>query len=179
MASGKTAVGKRLARRLDWDFLDTDELIERRAGRSISDIFAEDGEVEFRRLEREMVEGLKLERSTVIATGGGTYVPESNRKALHRLGVVVHLVVTLPTVLKRVARSKRRPLADGDDASARLTGLLEERTPAYRLADVLVETDGLSIDQAATRVLAMIEPRLRTTGRKAAGTVEGGRRSRN
>ncbi len=161
MASGKTAVGRRLARRLGWDFIDTDELIESRKGCSISEIFARDGEDGFRRVESETVCALRPERPTVISTGGGTYMDEESRKALHRLGIVVHLVVSMPTVMKRVCRGKRRPLATGPDAERRLSGLLESRTPTYRLADVLVETDGLTIDQAVSRVMGMIEPRLR------------------
>jgi shikimate kinase len=165
MASGKTAVGKRLARRLGFDFVDTDQLIEQKAGSTVSQIFARVGEPAFRRLERETIEGLAPLRPTVIATGGGTFIDEDNRVALRRLGPVVCLVTSIGVILERVSRSDKRPLASGPDAAERLTRLYEARLPMYRMADVLVETDGLSVDQAATRVAAAIAPRLRGAAR--------------
>ncbi|MFN2377801.1 MAG: shikimate kinase [Candidatus Binatia bacterium] len=161
MASGKTAVGRRLARRLGYDFLDTDQVIEEKAGSAISEIFQRSGEAAFRALERETISNLALERPTVIATGGGTFVDAGNREVLHRLGPVVCLVTSTDTILERVGRSEKRPLASGPGAVERLAGLYESRLPFYRMADVMVETDGLSVDQAAARVAAAIAPRLR------------------
>ncbi len=161
MASGKTAIGRRLARRLGWDFLDTDSLIEEQQGMSVSEIFAAHGEAEFRRLERELVGSLAPERPTVIATGGGTFVHGANRRALGRLGVVVCLASSFETLVERATRSTKRPLAAGPEARDRLAALLDERMPSYRKADVLVETDHLTLDQATARVLSMIEPRLK------------------
>ena len=162
MASGKTAVGRRLARRLGYDFVDTDQVIEEAANASVSEIFAREGEPAFRRLERETIERLSLARPTVIATGGGTFVDAENRATLHRLGPVVCLVTSPEVILERVSRSDKRPLAAGPDAAERLSKLYETRLPFYRMADVMVETDGLTVDQAATRVAAAIAPRLRT-----------------
>ncbi|RMD82214.1 MAG: shikimate kinase [Candidatus Dadabacteria bacterium] len=160
MAVGKTAVGKRLARRLGWDFYDTDELIERRTGRSIPELFACEGEPYFRSLEREVVASLRPPRPSVIATGGGTFVDSDNRRHLRALGIVVCLVTSIETVLARVGRSNKRPLAVRQGREG-LERLFRERMPAYRQADVLVETDGLTIEQSVARILAMIEPRLR------------------
>ena len=165
MASGKTAVGRRLARRLGFDFVDTDQVIEEHAGSTVSEIFARDGEPAFRRLERETIEGLSLQRPTVIATGGGTFVDAENRATLHRLGPVVCLVTSPEVILERVSRSDKRPLASGPGAAERLSKLYEARLPFYRMADVMVETDGLSVDQAAARVAAAISPRLRSGAR--------------
>jgi shikimate kinase len=161
MAVGKTAVGRRLARRLGWRFIDTDALIEEREGMSIADIFESRGEEYFRRAEREVIDALDPPEPAVIATGGGTFVDAHNRSRLERLGVTVCLVTSLETVMKRVARNGKRPLARGDEARPRLEKLLEERMPVYRRADVLIETDALSVEQSAQRVLSMIEPRLR------------------
>lgn len=161
MASGKTAVGRRLARRLGYDFVDTDEVIEKRAGRSIPAIFAADGEAAFRALEKSTVASLDLARPTVVATGGGTFLDADNRAALHRLGPVVCLVTSPEVILERVSRSDKRPLASGPDAAERLAKLYEARLPSYRLADVMVETDGLTVEQAAARVAAAIAPRLK------------------
>lgn len=168
MASGKTAVGRRLARRLGFDFVDTDQLIEEKAGCSVAEIFSRLGEAGFRRLEKETIEGLAPSHPTVIATGGGTFVDADNRAALHRLGPVVCLVTSTAIILERVARSDKRPLASGADAAERLTKLYEARLPFYRMADVLVETDGLTVEQAVGRVAAAIAPRLRARARAEA-----------
>jgi shikimate kinase len=163
MAVGKTAVGKRLARRLGYDFVDTDQRIEQEAGMSVAELFARFGEEAFRSRERDAIAGLAPTRPTVIATGGGTFVEEANREALKKLGVTVCLVTSLETVLDRVSRNDARPLARGDgrDARERLTDLYEGRKAAYGKADVLVETDGLSVDQAVSRVVNMVGPYLR------------------
>jgi shikimate kinase len=169
MASGKTAVGKRLARRLGYDFVDTDHAIEEGAGCTIPEIFARDGEAAFRKLERETIAALAPERSSVIATGGGSFMDADNRAALHKLGPVVCLVTSPEVILERVQRSDKRPLAQGPDAAERLLALYEARLPFYRMSDVMVETDGLTVDQAAQRVAAAIAPRLRA--------ASGGKRS--
>jgi shikimate kinase len=182
MAAGKSAVGRRLARRLGRDFIDTDALIEERAGRAITEIFEQDGEKEFRRLERETVAELEPQRPAVIATGGGTFIDERNRDRLRTLGVVVCLVTSIDTVVERSKKNMKRPLAAG--GRVQLEKLFRKRMPAYRQADVLVETDGLTIDQSVSRVLGMIEPRLkradgrRTQGASRAGTSDGSRRRR-
>jgi len=165
MATGKSAIGRRLARRLGYDFLDTDQVIEEKAGCPIHEIFKREGETAFRQLERETLRALDLPHSTVLATGGGTFVDADNREVLHRLGTVVCLVTSLEIILERVGRSDKRPLAKGPDAAERLTKLYESRLPFYRMADVMVETEGLTVEQAASRVAAAIAPRLRTACR--------------
>lgn len=163
MAAGKTAVGRKLARRLGREFIDTDRLIEKQTGRTIPDIFAEDGEKEFRRLEREMVAALSPPEPAVIATGGGTFIDERNRDRLRELGVVVCLITSIDTAVERSKRNAKRPLASG--GRAQLEKLFRKRMPAYRQADVLVETDGLTIEQSVARVLSMIEPRLKSAAK--------------
>lgn len=164
MAAGKTAVGRKLARRLGREFIDTDRLIEKEAGRTIAEIFATDGEKEFRRLEREVVANLEPAGPAVIATGGGTFVDERNRERLRELGVVVCLITSIDTAVSRTKRGGKRPLAAG--GRAQMEKLFRKRMPAYRQADVLVETDGLSIEQSVMRVLSMIEPRLASARRR-------------
>ena len=160
MAVGKTAVVKRLARRLGRTFVDTDELIEQREGMSVAALFDQRGEQAFRALEREVVCALDPPAPMVIATGGGTFIDEKSRRRLRELGIVVCLVTSIETVLERVSRNDKRPLAVGGRRD-RLQQLFLERMPAYRQADVLIETDGLTVDQSVSRVLAMIEPRLK------------------
>jgi len=164
MAVGKTAVGKRLARRLGRPFVDTDLLIETREGVTVAEMFAARGEAAFRQIEREVVEELVGLEPAVISTGGGTFVDEANRRCLKSLGVVICLSTSLETILERVRRSNKRPLAAGADRE-RLARLYEERMPAYRQADILIETDGLTVEQSVIRVLNMIEPRLKVEGR--------------
>lgn len=169
MAVGKTAVGRRLAKRLGYDFIDTDQLLEQHAGMTIAQMFERLGEAEFRERERRTIAELAPAKPTVIATGGGTFVDEENRRRLKHLGVVVCLVTSLETVLERVGRNDARPLAQGD-ARRRLTELYEMRKPAYGKADVLVETDGLTVDQAASRVYAMIAPHLKSNAAEVSGS---------
>ncbi len=173
MASGKTAVGRRLARRLGYDFIDTDQIIEEKIGMPIAEFFSRHGEIEFRRVEHEVVTTLAPARASVIATGGGTFVQAANREPLRRLGPVVCLVTSLETVLERVGRNDKRPLAAGEDAAARLGKLLEERLPHYRGADVMVETDGLTVDQAVVRVATVLAPRLRERGARSTHDAAG------
>jgi shikimate kinase len=109
------------------------------------------------------VAALAPERPSVIATGGGTFVDERNRDRLRELGVVVCLVTSIDTVVERSKRGGKRPLAAG--GRAQLEKLFRKRMPAYRQADVLIETDGLTIEQSVTRVLSMIEPRLKRGNR--------------
>jgi shikimate kinase len=162
MAAGKSIVGRRLAQRLERAFIDTDFLIEEREGTTIADIFEKHGEDGFRSVEREVIEGLRPDSPAVIATGGGTFVDEENRRRLKRMGVVVSLVTSLDTVIERISRAEgARPLATAD--REKLGDLLASRMPAYRMADIIVETDGLGVEQAVSRVLSMVEPRLRTT----------------
>ncbi len=164
MASGKTAIGRHLASRLRRPFIDLDESIEAQQGRSIASIFETDGEVGFRRIEAEAVRALNLQEPSVISTGGGTFVDPANREVLRSHGVVVCLIASFETIMERIRRGSKRPLAKGPEAARRLEELWLKRMDAYRSADVLVETDGLSIDQSSARVAAMLEPRLRRAG---------------
>ena len=163
MAVGKTAVGKRLAKKLAREFVDTDELIEARAGMAVADIFGEHGEARFRELESQVIAELRPGRESVIATGGGAFADPVNRAALGALGVVVCLVTSLETVRRRILAGPAgaRPLASDPGA---LEALFNKRMVAYKQADVMVETDGLSVDQSARRVLAAVGPRQRGGG---------------
>jgi shikimate kinase len=160
MGVGKTAIGKRLAKRLGRPFVDTDHMIEGNEGADVAEIFEREGEAGFRAIERAVVAGLATAAPSVIATGGGTFVDDDNRNRLLEMGVVVCLVTKFETIMERVSRNVRRPLAQGD-ARGRLEALYEERKAAYGKADVLVETDGLSVDQSAVRILNMIQPHLK------------------
>ncbi len=141
MGAGKTSVGRRLARRLGVAFVDLDREVERAAGSTVREIFARDGEPEFRRLERSALERtLALER-TVVATGGGTVVAAENRELIDRAGVAVWLKPGLTTLLERLERLEgsapgERPLF-GD--RRRVEALYRERLAAYATAAFAVD----------------------------------------
>src|SRR5262245_45777230 len=125
--SGKTTLGRNLARRLRLRFVDTDKTAEEMAGRSIPEIFRLDGAAAFRAFERDAVATICAERLQVISTGGGAFVDPDNRDALRTDNLVVHLQVRPETVVYRLQNSRSgrpRPLLEGDDPLARVTQLM-------------------------------------------------------
>ncbi len=153
MGAGKSAVGKQLAQRLRRPFVDTDRLVEQRAGRPIPAIFAAEGEAGFRALERAVVAEVAGRRGQVIATGGGVVTDPANLAALRAGGLVVYLAARPETLAARVAGSDRPLLAGAADPAARIREILARREAAYRAADVVVETDGLAVPAVVGAVL--------------------------
>jgi shikimate kinase len=143
MGAGKTAVGRQLAKALQWTFVDSDQEIERRTGVNIPLIFEIEGEAGFRRRERNTIAELAERTETVLATGGGAVLAQANRKCLKTRGFVVYLHASLDAQLERTGRRNTRPLLATADPRARLEKLFAERDPLYReIADVVVPTDG-------------------------------------
>jgi shikimate kinase len=155
MGAGKSAGGRLLARRLGRCFVETDDVIVARDGRSIPDIFRQDGEEAFRRLEGEAVEALRLKSDEVIATGGGLPCRDGRMQTLRELGTVVWLRGSLPELLARAARSGARPMLAGRTAED-LESLYRFREPYYAQAHLTVDTAGLGLDQVVARVLAAL-----------------------
>ncbi len=146
MGSGKSAVGRALARALDRDFLDSDTEIESRTGVDIAYIFEKEGESGFRRRETEIIDELTGRDDTVLATGGGAVLVPENREVLDSRGTVVYLHTTVEQQLKRTRRAKNRPLLETGDRLETLQSLMEVRDPLYRsIADIIVDTDGRSV----------------------------------
>jgi shikimate kinase len=140
MGSGKSTVGPLLADLLGWSFLDLDLAIEKRTGRSVPALFAEQGEEAFRRVEREMAEEASTLDRQVVAAGGGAFTRPETRSALQKDAVVVWLRIDLETALRRIPADGSRPLAG---SRAIMQELLALREPAYALADLTVEaSDG-------------------------------------
>ena len=154
MAAGKTSVGRALARRLDWKFLDIDELIERQEHMTVAEIFARHGEPYFRAAERAVVNDQLPARHVVVATGGGTFVDPQNRAAIRGDGVSVWLDAPLERVIARMPADGRRPLA-ADRAD--LERLFEGRRLAYEQAHVRLDAGRAGVDALVEQLVDWLE----------------------
>lgn len=152
--AGKSTVGRRAARLLGADFDDIDVLVVRRAGRSIADIFATEGEPAFRRRERAAMAAALRRPARVITAGGGWAAEPGNLEAAAGRALTVYLSCTPETAVRRTAGSADRPLLAADHLPA-LAALLARRDPFYRLADVEVSTDERDADAVASDVVAL------------------------
>ena len=153
MGSGKTAVGKHLARLLRAPFRDSDAEIEARTGVDISYIFSREGEAGFRQREREVIEDVTRESPIVLATGGGAILLPENRAALHERGFVAYLETSLTQQAERVRQGRSRPLLHDVDPLTKLTELMEVRAPLYEaLADFTIATDGRKVHVVADAI---------------------------
>jgi shikimate kinase len=153
MGTGKSCVGRLAAEHLHFTFVDTDELIENNVGKSIPEIFAQQGEADFRRYEQDVVNTLRARRNTVIATGGGLVADLSNLASLKSHALVVCLWASPEMIWERVRAQTHRPLLQTPDPAAKIRELLAERAPAYHQADVLIHTGFRSPKEVAQQVL--------------------------
>jgi shikimate kinase len=153
MGTGKSVAGRAAAEHLHFTFLDTDHVIEARAGKTINDIFLQDGEPAFRNWERRIVEELTRRDKTVIATGGGLPAGEGNLASLKTHALVICLWASPETIWERVRAHTHRPLLSEGDQLARIRELLAAREPYYRQADVLVNTERRSVREVAQQVI--------------------------
>jgi shikimate kinase len=153
MGTGKSSVGRLLASHLHFRFVDTDELIEARAGRSVAEIFTQAGEEVFRGIEKQVVTELAKARKTVISTGGGLAANEENLASLKEHALLVCLWASPEVIWERVRTQSHRPLLRGSDPMSKIRELLTKREPFYRQADVLVNTEMRSIKEVAQQVL--------------------------
>lgn len=153
MGAGKTSVGRLVAEQLHFDYLDTDELIVSRTGRSISEIFKTDGEPAFRALERQVVVELVERTKTLVSTGGGLPVNPANLTSLKTHALVVCLWASPDKIWERVKNQSHRPLLHAPDPQKKVRDLLAAREPFYKQADVLVNTDIRSVREVAQQVV--------------------------
>jgi shikimate kinase len=151
--TGKSTVGRHVARHLGMEFLDSDHEIERVHGKTIAQIFAEDGEPAFRALERTFVESGHPGQGCIVACGGGLVVPDGMLKLLQARGVVICLHASLETVLQRTIRSVHRPLLDGDDREKRVRELYAPREEIYRRTGTMILTDRRPMREVVAHVL--------------------------
>jgi shikimate kinase len=156
--SGKSTVGRQLARRLNLPFQDSDHVIEQRLGCSIRDFFSRDGEAAFRDVEEAVIRELTQGPATVLATGGGTVLRPANRQRLREAGSVIYLRSTPEEVFRRVRHDAKRPLLQVEDPMQRLRDLYDERDPLYReTAHFIVETGRPSVSRLVNMVLMQLE----------------------
>jgi shikimate kinase len=170
--TGKTTVAQLLAERLGWDWIDADDEIERRAGKSIADIFAKEGEQSFRDLESSVVAELCRWRRSVVALGGGAVLSEANRTAIRLAGVVVWLTASVDTLAQRLAADastpSRRPHLTESGGLREIETLLATREPIYRsVATLEVDTE----DKTPAEIADDIVTRL-PGGERRAGSTE-------
>ena len=154
MGSGKSTVGKALAKELNLTFVDTDKLIEQKQGMSISNIFKRLGEEVFRQMETELLMELKKEtKPLLISTGGGLPLKDGNACLLKNMGLVVFLDVNKYTVIKRLKKDTTRPLLQGDNVEEKVEALLKKREPKYReAADIMLDVNGCTIDEIVQQI---------------------------
>ena len=161
MGVGKTTIGSHLARKLKYDFVDSDTEIEKRTGASISLIFDIEGEEGFRKREAQMINELTERRHIVLSTGGGSVLDETSRQNIRSRGFVVYLKASVDILYERLKKSRNRPLMETEDKLKVIEDLLAEREPLYlAVADVTIATDGRSAQDVAREIYKQHENHL-------------------
>lgn len=165
MGSGKSTVGPKLAKALGRRFFDLDEVIEKRLGKTIAQVFQEEGEELFRQVETETLKELSTQRLAVIALGGGAILEVENLSLVKETGVLICLMAEPAEIYRRVGNSDKRPLLQGQDGNSlsreeicrRIEWLLRIRQPYYEEADLSIETTGKSVEEIVEEILEKLE----------------------
>lgn len=168
MGTGKSTIGRLLAQKLGFEFVDVDARIEQQAGKTITRIFQSEGEEYFRKLEREFAEELSAGEGQVIATGGGFVLNSQNIAVLRPKGFIVSLKASPRVIYERIRNEKHRPLLAVPDPLAQIGQMLLERDERYRDADLLIDTDGKSPAGIAGEIGAELVKRGISNGRNQA-----------
>lgn len=152
MGTGKTAVARRIAKELCMNYRSTDEIIETREKRPIRDIFAEEGEPYFRKIEKEVVKEVSSMDNAVIATGGGVVLDNENMDNLKKNGIVICFTASAEEILKRTKTYANRPLLNVPDPLRKIKEMLKIRAPYYKKADYEIETSGKKLEEVVDEV---------------------------
>jgi len=158
MGTGKTVVGKALAEKLGKEFIELDALIERKAGKTIPEIFQQDGEIAFRELEIEVAREVSQKRNVIIACGGGIVLNKINIDRLKKESLIVYLTASSEVILGRTSSDRNeRPLLEATDKASEVRRLLRFRKPFYeRAAEITIDTSKLDIDSVAGKIISKL-----------------------
>jgi len=158
MGTGKTAVGKALAERLGKEFVELDALIERKVGKTIPEVFQQDGEIAFRELEIEVTREVSQKKNVIIACGGGIVLNKINIDRLRQECLIVYLAASPKVILKRTSGDENRPLLKTTERALRIRELLRFRKPFYeRAADITINTSKLDINSVAEQIIKKVK----------------------
>ena len=153
MGTGKTSIGRNVAQKLNMEFVDTDELIEKQTGLTIPEIFSANGEDYFRRLESRIVEQVSKKEKQVIATGGGVVLKEENMKHLREKGFIIHLKSNPDTILRNIGGGDNRPLLKDNPTKEKIIEMLEKRKEYYKNHDYEIDVSVLTVEEAAEKII--------------------------
>jgi shikimate kinase len=156
MGAGKSAVGAALAGKLKREFIELDDLIEKREKMPIKDIFEKKGEPYFRTAEKEIVKEVSEKKGVVISAGGGAIIDEENFQNLKKNSIIVCLRASVDTILKRTNGIASRPLLNVPDSRTRIADLLKKREPYYNKADITIDTNNLSIEDVVAKIIEIL-----------------------
>lgn len=158
MGSGKTTIGKILAKKLNYKFIDSDSLIEEKTGVKVPLIFEYEGEEGFRRRETKLLSEVVKMNNIVLATGGGIVLSSTNRKFLSKASIVVYLNAAIKELVKRLVNDKERPLIQNVDKETKLRELIERRGSLYEsVADYIIQTKGKRASEIANEIIKKLE----------------------
>jgi shikimate kinase len=156
MAVGKTVVGRKLALRLGWSYVDLDRTIEEAEGMTVQEIFTRKGEAFFRELEKRKLSKILGREGQVVATGGGAVVDEDNLRLLKEKSLLICLSATPQTLMQRAGSGRGRPLLKGEDRKGKIAALLSQRQRIYARAHLVIDTSALSIDEVVEKILEQL-----------------------
>ncbi len=156
MGTGKTAVGRELARLLNLKLIDVDTEIEKSEKITINEIFKQFGEPKFREIETDMIKKISQKKNVIISTGGGAVLKQGNMDVLRKTGIIIYLMATPETILKRTSISNDRPLLQVENPFERITQLLSFRKPFYEKADIMIDTEDKTPLQIAEEIIEKI-----------------------
>ena len=156
MGTGKTSVGREIAGMLGLKFIDLDELIVKKEGRSINDVFALSGEPYFRRIEKEALREVSQVNGQVVSCGGGAVIDPENIAIMKQSGRFIALFARPEVIFERVKKETHRPLLNTADPLAKISELLTIRKPYYDQAEFVIDTSDMSVQEAAEKVIKLI-----------------------
>ncbi len=157
MGTGKTSVGKELAKAKQYQFVDLDDLIELKERRRITDIFAKDGEPYFRKVEKKALKEVSREKGFVVACGGGVVLDKDNIKLMKETGKLICLSASCEAILKRVSSQSHRPLLNVANPKKQIDLLLKMRAPYYAQSDKMIDTSKFSVKQVVSKITKFTE----------------------